>query len=66
MQASIQNNEDLIQKFLAELNKYSSQVNTEVQTYSQNLTNDNQNYQFYLQQQAKLQSDYDKGIQALR
>tara|TARA_R100000655_G_scaffold104882_1_gene152545 strand:+ start:510 stop:1760 length:1251 start_codon:yes stop_codon:yes gene_type:complete len=66
LQAAIQNNDDLVQKFLAELNKYSAEVNTSVQEYSQNLNTNNQNYQFYKQQQDKLQADYDKGIQAMR
>ena len=66
LQAAVQNNDDLVSKFLAELNKYSAQVNTEVQTYSQNLENNQRNYNIYAQQQAKLQADYDKGIQALR
>ena len=66
LQATIQNNDDLVQKFLAELNKYSAQVNAEVQTYSQNLANNAQSYQHYVQQQVKLQADYDKGIQKMR
>ena len=66
LQAAVQNNDDLVSKFLAELNKYSAQVNTEVQTYSQNLENNQRNYNIYAQQRAKLQADYDKGIQALR
>ena len=66
LQAAVQNNDDLVSKFLAELNKYSAQVNTEVQTYSQNLENNQRNYNIYAHQQAKLQADYDKGIQALR
>ena len=65
LQAAIQNNDDLVQKFLAELNKYSAQVNTSVQEYSQNLNNNTQNYQFYEKQQAKLQADYDKGVQIM-
>ena len=66
LQAAVQNNDDLVSKFLAELNKYSAQVNTEVQTYSQNLENNQRNYNIYAQQQVKLQADYDKGLQALR
>jgi hypothetical protein len=66
LQATIQNNDDLVQKFLAELNKYSAEVNAEVQTYSQNLANNAQSYQHYVQQQVKLQADYDKGIQKMR
>jgi hypothetical protein len=66
LQAIIQNNDDLVQKFLAELNKYSAQVNAEVQAYSQNLANNAQSYQHYVQQQVKLQADYDKGIQKMR
>ena len=65
LQAAVQNNDDLVSKFLAELNKYSAQVNTEVQTYSQNLENNQRNYNIYAQQQVKLQADYDKGLQAL-
>jgi hypothetical protein len=66
LQAAIQNNDDLVSKFLAELNKYSALVNSEVQEYSQNLENNQRNYNIYSQQQAKLQADYDKGIQALK
>ena len=65
LQATIQNNDDLVQKFLAELNKYTSQVNSEVQEYSQNLNNNQQSYNMYLQQQIKLQQDYDKGLAQL-
>lgn len=62
LQAAIQNNDDLVSKFLAELNKYSAQVTTEVQAYSQNLENNQRNYNIYTQQQVKLQVDYDKGL----
>ena len=65
LQATIQNNDDLIQKFSTELNKYSAQVNSEVQEYSQNLNTNQQNYNMYLQQQVKLQQDYDKGLAQL-
>tara|TARA_R100000700_G_C3174591_1_gene149260 strand:+ start:1533 stop:2765 length:1233 start_codon:yes stop_codon:yes gene_type:complete len=66
LQAAVQNNDDLVSKFSAELNKYSAQVNAEVQTYSQNLENNQRNYNVYAQQQAKLQADYDKGLQLLK
>ena len=66
MQAAIQNNDDLVQKFLAELNKYTAQVNSEVQTYSQNISNNAQKFQHTVAQQGKLQADYDKGIQVMR
>tara|TARA_X000001382_G_scaffold69463_1_gene48331 strand:- start:146 stop:652 length:507 start_codon:yes stop_codon:yes gene_type:complete len=65
LQAAIQNNDDLVSKFLAELNKYSALVNTEVQTYSQNLENNQRNYNIYTQQQVKLQADYEKGLAQL-
>jgi hypothetical protein len=66
LQAAIQNNDDLVQKFLAELNKYTAQVNSEVQTYSQNVANNSQKFQHTVAQQSKLQADYDKGIQVMR
>ena len=66
LQAAIQNNDDLVQKFLAELNKYTAQVNSEVQTYSQNVANNAQKFQHTVAQQSKLQADYDKGIQIMR
>ena len=66
LQAAIQNNDDLVQKFLAELNKYTAQVNSEVQTYSQNISNNAQKFQHTVAQQGKLQADYDKGIQVMR
>ena len=66
LQAAIQNNDDLVQKFLAELNKYTAQVNSEVQTYSQNVANNAQKFQHTVAQQSKLQADYDKGIQVMR
>ena len=66
LQAAIQNNDDLVQKFLAELNKYTAQVNSEVQTYVQNLQNNAQKFANTVSQQAKLQADYDKGLQILR
>jgi len=55
-----------VQKFLAELNKYTAQVNSEVQTYSQNISNNAQKFQHTVAQQGKLQADYDKGIQVMR
>ena len=66
LQAAIQNNDDLVQKFLAEINKYTAQVNSEVQTYVQNLQNNAQKFANTVSQQAKLQADYDKGLQILR
>ena len=66
LQATIQNNDDIIQKFLAEMNRYTALVNTEVQTYVQNFQNNAQKFQNAQLQQAKLQTDYDKGIQLLR
>jgi len=66
MQATIQNNDDIIQKFLADMNRYTALVNTEVQTYVQNFQNNAQKFQNAQVQQAKLQADYDKGIQLLR
>ena len=66
LQAAIQNNDDLIQKFTAELSKYTAQVSSEVQTYSQNIGNNAQKFQHTVAQQAKLQADYDKGIQLMR
>ena len=66
LQATIQNNDDIIQKFLAEMNRYTALVNTEVQTYVQNFQNNAQKFQNAQVQQAKLQADYDKGIQLLR
>ena len=56
----------IIQKFLAEMNRYTALVNTEVQTYVQNFQNNAQKFQNAQVQQVKLQSDYDKGIQLLR
>ena len=66
LQAAIQNNDDKIQKFSAEINKYSAQINDAVQEFSQNLSNNQQQITFYSQQQAKLQADYDKGVQIMR
>ena len=66
MQATMQNNDDVIQKFLAEMNRYTALVNTEVQTYVQNFQNNAQKFQNAQVQQAKLQADYDKGIQLMR
>ena len=66
LQATIQNNDDIIQKFLADMNRYTALVNTEVQTYVQNFQNNAQKFQNAQAQQAKLQADYDKGIQLLR
>ena len=66
MQATMQNNDDVIQKFLAEMSRYTALVNTEVQTYVQNFQNNAQKFQNAQVQQAKLQVDYDKGMQLLR
>ena len=66
LQAAIQNNDDIIQKFSTEINKYTAQVNSEVQTYVQNLQNNAQKFANTVSQQAKLQADYDKGLQILR
>ena len=48
------------------MNRYTALVNTEVQTYVQNFQNNAQKFQNAQVQQAKLQADYDKGIQLLR
>jgi hypothetical protein len=66
LQAAMQNNDDIIQKFSTEINKYTAQVNSEVQTYVQNLQNNAQKFANIVSQQAKLQADYDKGLQILR
>jgi len=58
--------DDIIQKFSTEINKYTAQVNSEVQTYVQNLQNNAQKFANIVSQQAKLQADYDKGLQILR
>tara|TARA_R100001082_G_scaffold99547_1_gene68334 strand:+ start:1306 stop:3216 length:1911 start_codon:yes stop_codon:yes gene_type:complete len=65
MQAIIANNQDLVAKFSGELNKYGAIVNEEVQQYQLNLQNKQMEYAWYEKQQAKLQADYDKGLQIL-
>ena len=65
MEAIITNNDDLVSKFSAELNRYASVVNEEVQQYQGNLQNKQMEYAWYEKQQAKLQADYDKGLQLL-
>ena len=61
----IANNDDLIQKFNAELAKYGALVNKGVQQYQANLENSTAEYNWWEKQQLKLQADYDKGIQRL-
>ena len=65
MEAIVSNNDDIVAKFSAELNKYSSIVNEQVQQYQSNLQNKQMEYTWYERQQAKLQADYDKGLQIL-
>ena len=65
MEAIITNNDDLVSKFSAELSRYSSVINEEVQQYQGNLQNKQMEYTWYEKQQIKLQADYDKGLQIL-
>ena len=65
MQSTISNNNDLISKFNSELQKYSSDINKDIQQYQGNLQNKQIEYTWYEKQQAKLQADYDKGLQLL-
>jgi len=66
MAAAIQNNDDLLQKFNAELGKYSAQVNDEVQEYSANLQKDTAKYQWYGQQYQMVEARYKEEIQTLQ
>ena len=66
MAAAIQNNDDLLQKFNAELGKYSAQVNDEVQEYGANLQKDTAKYQWYGQQYQMVEARYKEEIQTLQ
>lgn len=66
MAAAIQNNDDLLQKFNAELGKYSAQVNDEVQEFNSNLQKDIAKYQWYGQQYQTIDAQYKEQIQTLQ
>tara|TARA_R100001594_G_C4049649_1_gene264805 strand:- start:2019 stop:3335 length:1317 start_codon:yes stop_codon:yes gene_type:complete len=65
MEAIIQNNNNLIAKYQQEISAYSQNVNKEVTQYKTNLEQYGLEFQQYQAQQAKLQQDYDRGIQML-
>ena len=65
MEATIQNNNNLIAKYQQEISVYSQNVNKEVTQYRTNLEQYGLEFQQYQAQQAKLQQDYDRGIQML-
>ena len=66
MAAAIQNNDDLLQKFNAEISKYASQVNDEVQEYGANLQKDTAKYQWYTQQYQIVDAQYKEELETLR
>ena len=66
MAAAIQNNDDLLQKFSAELGKYSAQVNEEVQEFSVNLQKDVSKYSWYEKQYGAIDARYKEQLQTLQ
>lgn len=66
MAAAVQNNDDLLQKFNAELGKYQAQVSDEIQEYSANLQKDVAKYQWYEKQYAMIDARYKEQIQTLQ
>jgi len=66
MAATIQNNDDLLQKFNSEVGKYSAQVNDEVQEYGANLQKDIAKYGWYEKQYAMVDAKYKEFIQTIQ
>mgnify|MGYP003632590999 CR=1 FL=1 len=65
LQAAIQDYSLELQKYVQELALYQQNINKEVTQYKTNLEQYGLEYSWYQSQQAKLQQDYDKGIQLL-
>ena len=65
LQAAIQDYSLELQKYQQELALYQQNINKEVTQYTTNLQQYGVEYQWYQGQQAKLQQDYDKGVQML-
>jgi len=66
MAAAIQNNDDILVKFNAEIQKYSAQVADEIQEYNANLQKDIAKYSWYEKQYAAIDARYKEQIQTLQ
>jgi len=66
MAAAIQNNDDILNKFSAEISKYAAQVNDEIQEYNSNLQKDIAKYSWYEKQYAAIDARYKEQIQTLQ
>jgi hypothetical protein len=66
MAAAIQNNDDILNKFSAEISKYAAQVNDEIQEYNSNLQKDIAKYSWYEKQYAAIDARYKEQIETLQ
>ena len=66
MAAAIQNNDDILVKFNAEVQKYAAEVNDEVQEFNSNLQKDVAKYSWYEKQYAAVDARYKEQIQILQ
>jgi ABC-type transporter Mla subunit MlaD len=66
MAAAIQNTDDILNKFSAEISKYAAQVNDEIQEYNSNLQKDIAKYSWYEKQYAAIDARYKEQIQTLQ
>lgn len=66
MAAAIQNNDDILNKFSAEISKYAAQVNDEIQEFNSNLQKDIAKYSWYEKQYAAIDARYKEQIQTLQ
>jgi len=66
MAAAIQNNDDILVKFNAEVQKYAAQVSDEIQEFNSNLQKDIAKYSWYEKQYAAVDARYKEQIQILQ
>ena len=62
MKAIVDDNQQSIGKYSAELQEYQAQVGSEVQEYTQNLQSDGVGYQWLQDQYARLKAEYDQAF----
>ena len=65
LQKETQEYANKLQKYSSEVSGYQAEVSKKVQEFQQNFQKDSQEYQWLQSQQAKLQQDYNQGIQLL-
>ena len=59
MQSKINDNQNLITKYQADIQEYQAAVGTEVQEYTQNIQADGVGYQWLQDQYTKIKQEYD-------